>query len=431
MKKQKKMKWALGAGVALLSLVSLGSCGSSAETITVWTFTNELKTMINDYYIPAKKPNTTINVVSIELNSMANRLVSALSTGKGLPDMVALEASVVLNFTENQSSKFEPLNSIVDSGATSAMYSYTKDIVTTSDGNVMGLAWQATPGGFFYRSDLAAKLGFSTPEAMQSEIATWSGFLDLASKCKDQGLKVVSGITEPIKVYLAQREKGWLDGNKLYIDPKLYSDPADSNALQMMYELQQKGYTNESTERDARWTDDIQNGSVLGYFASSWGLYFDLKANCGDTDGKWALAKGPGSYYNGGTWLSCLSAASASKKAIIKDMIQYFTTDETFLSNWCKKTGDFMNNSTIMASLKDNYSEPFLGGQNHLKILYDVASSINGSLISKYDSKINGMFKDAGAQYALQEKAKYTTIDGTIEQFKSLVRSTYKDIEVD
>ena len=37
----------------------------------------------------------------------------------------------------------------------SQQYQYTKDIVTDEDGAIRGVSWQATPGLFAYRADIA------------------------------------------------------------------------------------------------------------------------------------------------------------------------------------------------------------------------------------------------------------------------------------
>ena len=127
-----------------------GSGSGSKDTLLVWTFTDELKLMIEDNYKKDKNPDYKIDVKVFELNNLNQKLRQAMNSKKGLPDLVALEAKVVLNYIDNDI--LLNLNDIVESGLTDNMYSYTKDLVTVN-GNCYALSWQATPGGFFYRTD--------------------------------------------------------------------------------------------------------------------------------------------------------------------------------------------------------------------------------------------------------------------------------------
>lgn len=410
--------------------VSLSGCSKTSDPLIVWTFTKELKTMIEDYYLKAN-PKANVSIQTIELNSMKQKLALAIQTGKNVPDLVALEAQVVQSFTEQD--YLADLQSIIDTGATDDMYSYTKDVATNPKGEVVGLSWQATPGGFFYRADLAAdKLGITTPEQMQEHVKDWASYLALAQSCVDNGLKISSSMTDSIKVFLSERSNAWVkkeDGKtKLVLDNVMFgnTDASVTNCYDTLKTIQQGGMSNETEDRGPGWFSDISGSKVLSYFCSSWGLYYDLKANAKTTDGHWAMCKGPSNYYNGGTWLSVLKTSKHLDEA--KAMVKYFTTDVDFLSAWGKANDDFMNNKKVMAKMKENYSCSFLGGQNHLNILYEVADAIKGDLISPYDSGINSDFTSFAADYAMQKRT--ITREDSIDQFSKKVVSTYPSISL-
>ena len=56
-----------------------------------------------------------------------------------------------------------------------------------------------------------------------------------------------------------------------------------------------------------------------------------------------------------------------------------------------------------MQELATTYSCDFLGGQNHLAILYEVANNIDGKLISPFDATIDSAFTTIVAEYAKAE----------------------------
>ena len=78
-----------------------GGSGGSKKELVVWTFTDELKLMIDEDFKKAKNPDYKIDVKVFELNQLNQKLRQAMTSKKGLPDLVALEAKVVLNYIDN------------------------------------------------------------------------------------------------------------------------------------------------------------------------------------------------------------------------------------------------------------------------------------------------------------------------------------------
>lgn len=413
--------------------ITLIACSTRGDQLIVWTFTDELEGMINDYYIP-NNPGVDIKVEKYPLSSLTTRLTNSLRTGTNLPDLVALEAANVLQFVG--SGYLLPLNDIAESSEADNMYQYTKDIVTTENGDIVGLAWQATPGAFFYRSDIAKEvLDVDTPEEMQPLVETWEKFIETAGLLEQEDVKMISSLAEPMNVFLSQRNQGWIryeNGQSiLNIDEALTS--GEYNPFRVLRDLESEPkYVNGTTERSSAWYADMSGNSVFGYFLSSWGLHHELKANSRnattgvDTAGNWAVVRGPGAFYNGGTWLSVIKGSRYEQQA--KDIVKYFTTDEAFLLDWATASGDFMNNKVVMNEIKDDFQEAFLGNQNHFELLYDVAEEIDGSLITQYDAAFDGIYKDHVIRYALGQ---ITTIENAVAQFKSYIDQRYQDVIVE
>ena len=101
-------------------------------------------------------------------------------------------------------------------------------------------------------------------------------------------------------------------------------------------------------------------------------------------------------------------------------MIKYLATDDTFLTEYAKKSGDTVGNLNVQNALKDSFSEPYLGGQNHYKDFCEMAKGIDGSLIQGSDQQIESLFQEAVAAYANGEKSK----EEALQSFKDQVSST-------
>ncbi|MGN0823415.1 MAG: hypothetical protein ACI4NG_06550, partial [Candidatus Gallimonas sp.] len=94
------MKKLLSLFVSLLfsvgCLLGLIGCGDSGEKLVIWSFTDELGKMVNNYYMKsdlADKPE--IEIKNIEVNDLVTKLDSALKANKNLPDIIAVEQKYI------------------------------------------------------------------------------------------------------------------------------------------------------------------------------------------------------------------------------------------------------------------------------------------------------------------------------------------------
>ena len=420
----KKTLTLLGLGLGMSTLLS--GCFGGGDQIEVWTFSDELMEICDTYYQGKANVSIKTSVTQIQTD-----LVNAIRSGNGIPDVVALEAAVVADFTSKTAAD-SYLESLDDITGTDDMYAYTKSVASSTDGQILGLSWQATPGGFFYRKSTAAKLGITSVEQMQESISTWTKYLALAEKAKAQNVALCSAITDPVKVFLSAREKPWVVNGTLQMEDVMFGGNEKDNCFDVVRSLQVNGYTHEATDRGPRWVSDIDSDNTLGYFCSSWGLNFDLMPNAKKSGGDWQMCKAPVDYFKGGTWLAIPKGAQKVEQA--KEFIKYLTTDKTFLKERGKATGDFMNSKSVMQELIQDYSCEFLGGQNHLKLLYEVASKINGELISPYDATIDAIYTTTVANFAQDEASSAAEVeearDDQKQNFIDSVRAKYPTMNV-
>ena len=95
----KKSSVVLGA-VAIAAAMFATSCGKSqkggsakadaSKKLVVWSFTDELEGMINDYYKPAHT-DMTVEYSMTPTDQFPNKLDPVLQSGSGAPDVFALE----------------------------------------------------------------------------------------------------------------------------------------------------------------------------------------------------------------------------------------------------------------------------------------------------------------------------------------------------
>jgi ABC-type glycerol-3-phosphate transport system substrate-binding protein len=422
------MKKGVFFAVMLISVVAWGfaqkgSGGGSAASgnLTIWSFTDELGGIIQNYYKPAH-PRANIDYSLIPFDRFTDRLDPVLVSGWGAPDIIALESSFVRKYVE--SGFLLDLTDVFERNK-SKLLVYPADI-GRYNGKVYAMSWQACPGAMFYRRSLAKKyLGTDDPKVVQTYFTSLNKFLETAQLLKDKSngtCVVVSSLGDLQFPFLGLRKDPWIVNGRLHIDPVMeqYMDLC-------------------KTLRDQRWEGGVGQWSegwfagmkgdlrdangrrqeVFSYFLPTWGLHYVLKTNTPETSGDWAMIPGPAPYRWGGTWLGVYK--NTSNPAAAKDLIEWITTNDAFMRSYALDTGDMVTNLNVINSIKGNYSEPFLGGQNHYAEFAEMAKTIDGRLVQKDDDPIQGLFSEALESYINGEKTKARALADFRAQVESML----------
>lgn len=419
---------AVAAAVACASLALVGcakkesaSAGQDASNkLVVWSFTDELDGMITKYFQEdgRYKGKYEVEYSLTPTDQFPNKLDPVLASGSGCPDVFALEDAFVRKYVESGL-----LLDITD------VYNEVKDKtiayqaeVGTYNGKVYGLSWQVTPGAVFYRRSLATKyLGTDDPVEVQKALANWDKFLETAELLKEKSsgnCYIVSSTGDLFKPYSSGRKDPWVVNGKLVVDPKAVE------YMEMCKVLKDRGLEGRVGQWSEGWfagmkgvlADESGNKKeVFSYFLPTWGLHYVLKTNAPETAGDWAMCAGPVGYRWGGTWVGAWAKTKNPNAA--KELIKYVATDDTFLESWAKDTGDVVSNAKVIAKIKDTFSEPFLGGQNHYAEFAEMAKNVNGKLSQGTDQAIEGIFQESTGAYVNGEK----TLEQALADFKEQV----------
>ncbi|MDR0301000.1 MAG: ABC transporter substrate-binding protein [Treponema sp.] len=403
------MKKALIILGVVLMLFSISGCkkdSGGSGTLVIWSFTDELANMANNYY-KQSHPDQKYEYSQTPSDQFQAKLDPVLATGQGVPDIIALEAAFVRKYVE--SGLLLDITDIYEANK-DKLLAYPVE-VGTYNGKVYGMSWQAAPGALFYRRSLAKKyLGTDDPAVVQTYFNSFNKFLETAKLLKDKSngsCVVVSSLGDLQNSFLSARTQSWIVNGKVVIDP----------AMEQYLDICKTLHDNRWEGRVGQWSEGWfagMNGNlkdesgtpveVFSYFLPTWGLHYVLKTNAPDTSGDWAMIAGPSSYRWGGTWVGAYKGTK--NVAAAKEFIRYVTTDDAFLEAWAKAEGDLVSNTNVINKIKDNYSEPFLGGQNHYAEFAEMAKNVNGRLLQGSDEAIEALFGEAMASFVNGEKTK-------------------------
>jgi ABC-type glycerol-3-phosphate transport system substrate-binding protein len=401
--------------IAFAALILFSGCSkkegakgkqAAGNKLVVWSFTDEIGNMVNNYY-KGDHPGMEVEYSQTPSDQFQAKIDPVLATGQGVPDIIALEAAFVRKYVE--SGLLLDITDVYEANK-SKLLAYPVE-VGTYQGKVYGMSWQAAPGAMFYRRSLAKKyLGTDDPAVVQTYFNNFNKFLDTAKLLKDKSngtCVVVSSLADLNNSFLSARTQSWIVNGKLVIDPAM------EQYLDMCKILRDNRYDGRVGQWSEGWfagmrgelKDEQQRPiEVFSYFLPTWGLHYVLKTNAPDTSGDWAMCAGPSSYRWGGTWVGAYKGTKNVDAA--KEFIRYVATDDSFLERWAKDTGDLVSNTNVINKIKDNYSEPFLGGQNHYAEFAEMAKNVNGKLLQGSDEAIEAMFGEAMASYVEGEKTK-------------------------
>jgi hypothetical protein len=317
-------------------------------------------------------------------------------------------------------------------------YAYTQEAMTDSNGTLKGVSWQATPGLFLYNTEYAKQvLGTDDPAEVQAAVADWDKFAETAQKMKDAGIFMVSGFDDTYRCFSNNVAGPWVQDGKVVVDPQIKA------WVDQTKEYTDAGYNNKTSLWDDAWTAGQKiDGKVFGYFFSTWGIPFTLLPNTLDKSadeggemaegnggyGKWKACEGPQAYFWGGTWLC--GAYGSDNVAITRDIMLKLTCDADIMAQITETEQDYTNNKAAIQKLIDaGYSNPFLGGQDHLSLLSAAAENINmNGKLSPYDQGCNEEFQGAMKDYFTGNAASY---EDALATFKTNITTKYGDLSMD
>lgn len=362
-------------------------------------------------------------------NAYQNKLDATLPNNESAAaddkvDMFLIEADYALKYVNaDVTMNVEDLGITADDMAD--MYQYTKDIVTSDDGAVKAVSWQATPGLFAYRRSIAKEvLGSDDPATVQESVKDWATFNTTAEKMKAAGYFMLAGYDDAYRPFSNNVSQGWVVDGVVTVDPKL------KEWVDQTKEFTDKGYNNKASLWSAEWAaEQGPNGKTFGFFYSTWGINFTLMGNSlADQDaeeavgngiyGDWAVCEGPAAYYWGGSWIC--GATGTDNPTLVHDIMYSMTCDPAIAKAITEETQDYTNNEPAMEEIaSSDFQSEFLGGQNHIALFTEAAPKIDMSNAGPYDQGCNEEFQGAMKDY----------FDGTVADYDTALANFYQTIQ--
>jgi len=356
----------------------------AATTITVATFPDldrAAKAALPRWH--AAHPDIDVKIVSLQYADHHTAMTTALATGSGLPDVMAIDFKFIGKFAG--SNGFENLDKPpYDAAALRGQFvAYTLAQATNAAGDLAALPADIGPGTLLYRADLVAKAGLSEADLTRS----WDSFIASGVKLKAAtGASLLADSADIVDIVLRSNLQ---PGEGIYFDKAgkvLVDSPRFVRAFELGRAAHKAGIAAGTTIWTNEWVAGFRSNRIAGAMMGAW-LAGHLKNWLApDTAGKWRAAPLPAgataSY--GGSFYAIPKRAAHKPEAWA--FVRFMTVDKQQQIDSLRALDTF---PALLAAQQDPVMSepmPFLGGQKARELWRDIAAKVPAIPVDKYDS---------------------------------------------
>jgi multiple sugar transport system substrate-binding protein len=370
--------------LAFVAAALAAASASAATTITVATFPDldrAAKAALPRWH--QAHPDVDVKIVSLQYADHHTAMTTALATGSGLPDVMAIDFKFIGKFAG--SGGFEDLNKPpYNAGALRSQFvGYTFAQATNAAGELAALPADIGPGTLLYRSDLVAKAGLTEADLTKS----WESFIAAGVKLKAAtGASLLADSADIVDIVVRSNLPA---GEGIYFDHQgkvLVDSPRFVRAFELGRAAHKAGIDAGTTMWTNEWVAGFRSNRIAGQMMGAW-LAGHLKNWLApDTAGKWRSAPLPAGAFAsyGGSFYAI--PKKAAHKAEAWEFVRFMTADKQQQIDSLRTLDTFP--ALIAAQQDPVISEPmpFLGGQKARELWRDIAARVPAIPVDKYDA---------------------------------------------
>lgn len=425
--KMKRKVSMLLVGAMLASTLTMGVSaeeGTANEeysgTIKVWSWTNDPEYQIAAF--EAAYPNVKVEFTQIgtDYDTKMQTIVDNETDG---PDVFYSDVKNVKGYIESDA--WENLSADPYNADTSDIVPYCVDVASDEDGNLRAMTYQATPGGFWYKRDLALEyLGTDDPAEISEMLSTMDGVLEVAEKIKTAS----NGETHMFASYqdlwnmanYGMRTTPWVTEDRTF-----QVDEYIPEFFDLAKTIRDNGYDAKLDWWSDAWYSAAADKSIFGYTLPTWGLLNVMQTGAPDSKGNWAIASLPAAYFNGGSYLGIYQQSENKDLAWL--YIKFVCSDHEFLKQYAVDKADYTSSQSVNAEVGEGYVNEWCKDQNTIEFFNEQLGKINTSLVTKYDDVIGNLLLSNIDLYLNGSLSK----EEALAQFKEDVASNYRSLTVE
>lgn len=327
-------------------------------------------------------PRVQLRVLTRQYADHHTAMTTALSTSVGLPDVMALESSVVGRFAQGGGLEDLRRPPFGIEAYREHLVPFAYDQAIARDGSVVAMPTDIGPGTMLYRHDILARAGVDEHELTDS----WDSYITAGQRIKARSGAYLISSVQTMKDLLIR--DGLKPGEGMYFDTDsrvLVNSPRFERAFELALRARQLGLDAKVSNWSNDWGAGLKQGRLATELSAAW-LVGQLNSFVAPgTRGLWRAAPLPGGTQAayGGAFYAIARKSAPSRKALAWDFIRLMTLNPT------RQLQAFKTHDAFPA-LRDVHADPFfsepvdfLGGQRARLLWRDTALRITAMPVHK------------------------------------------------
>ena len=393
--------------------------------LSIWSYTDEFSIIVDEYINAHPDSNINPDYTIYGTDRYQEQLEIALTgVWDDCPDIFVIESSYAYDYIKGEFSEYclpyKDLGIDVDAKAKDAQISqYLLESGSNINGDIVAMSYQSDAGLIFYRRSIAKEVwGFDDEQSVRNKIGGlsggWDDFMNASKELHDKGYCMFSSMDDMWNIVEDSGYEPWVDafGNKcINTEREEYLDLAKEMINNNYVHPDEYSWTGE-------WFDGMRKDSdVFAYAGPEWFLDYVLIPNAEETSGDWGACLPPYGFYWGGSYIFVNKDLDDSKKAAVRDLLEWATLDCTengLQYKICNGEIEYFSEGACVPSekvmLNSVRNKEFLNGQE-VNSMFAIASNIAyADSFGLNDEYFAAMWKDYANRYAKGEIDKETVI---------------------
>jgi multiple sugar transport system substrate-binding protein len=359
-----------------VSQAEIDTAMKTPTTLTFWTWVPNISQEVALF--EQKYPAIKVDVVNVgQSGPQYTKLRTALTAGKGAPDLAQIEFSFIPTFTITDSLvDLRPYGASANKGK---FVDWVWHQVTGSNGEIYAYPQDTGPMGMLYREDIFAAHGIEVP-------TTWDDFAAAARKlhAADPGIYLTN---------MSDNESGAWQGLMWQAGARPYTvrgtsvglavdDAASKKVAGYWGGLVSEGVVSTDPDFTNTWYTGLNTGKYATWLTAAWGPVF-LTGTAKATIGKWRAAPLPQwgqGQSNSGNWGGSTTAVIKGTQHAIAaaKFAEFLNTDPATTAMFNTVQSLFPSTTALLSSPSFAGLKPaFFGGQQVNKLFAGISSTID------------------------------------------------------
>jgi multiple sugar transport system substrate-binding protein len=359
-----------------VSQAEIDTAMKTPTTLTFWTWVPNISQEVALF--EQKYPAIKVNVVNAgQSGAQYTKLRTALTAGKGAPDLAQIEFSFIPTFTiTNNLVDLRPYGASANKGK---FVDWVWHQVTGPNGEIYAYPQDTGPMGMLYREDIFAAHGIEVP-------TTWDDFAAAAHKLH-------AADPEIYLTNMSDNESGAWQGLMWQADARPYTvhgtsvelavdDAASKKVAGYWGGLVSEGVVSTDPDFTNTWYTGLNTGKYATWLTAAWGPVF-LSGTAKATIGKWRAAPLPqweqGQASSGNWGGSTTAVIKGTQHAIAAaKFAEFLNTDSATTAMFNTVQSLFPSTTALLSSPSFAGLKPeFFGGQQVNKVFAGISSTID------------------------------------------------------